>query len=73
MVVFLTFLVVYFACLKEGTLETRKMFFYFTLKALFILEIYHDIIKYLSMKHETHFTEELIIKHSLVVKFDQFM
>ena len=33
------FLLVCFACLKERTCETRKNGFYFTSKALFILEI----------------------------------
>ena len=33
------FLLVCFVCLKEGTCETRKNDFYFTSKALFILEI----------------------------------
>ena len=34
-----TFLLVYFACLKESTCETGKNVFYFTSKALFVLEI----------------------------------
>ena len=34
-----TFLLVYFVCLKKGTCETRKNVFYFTSKALFVLEI----------------------------------
>ena len=38
-VVSATFLLVSFVCLKESTLETRKNAFYFTSKALFILEI----------------------------------
>ena len=38
-VVSTTFLLVCFVCLKESTCETRKNVFYFTLKALFILEI----------------------------------
>ena len=38
-VVFATFLLVYFACLKESTCETRKNVFYFTSKAVFVLEI----------------------------------
>ena len=32
-------LLVCFLCLKERTCETRKNVFYFTLKALFVLEI----------------------------------
>ena len=38
-VVLATFLLVCFVCLKERTCERRKNVFYFTLKALFILEI----------------------------------
>ena len=38
-VVSATFLLVYFVDLKESTLETRKNVFFFTLKALFVLEI----------------------------------
>ena len=38
-VVFTTFLLICFVCLKEGTCETRKNVFYFTSKALFVLEI----------------------------------
>ena len=38
-VVSATFLLVCFVILKEGTSETRKNVFYFTSKALFILEI----------------------------------
>ena len=33
------FLLVCFLCLKESTIETRKNTFYFTLKALLVLEI----------------------------------
>ena len=38
-VVSATFLIVCFVCLKERTSETRKNIFYFTSKALFVLEI----------------------------------
>ena len=38
-VVFSTFLVVCFVCLKDSTCKTRKNAFYFTLKALLVLEI----------------------------------
>ena len=38
-VVSATFLLVCFVCLRESTRETRKNVFYFTLKALFVLEI----------------------------------
>ena len=34
-----TFLLVCFVCLKESTCETGKNVFYFTSKALFVLEI----------------------------------
>ena len=37
------FLLVCFVCLKESTCETRRMFFYFTLKASFVLEIIKGI------------------------------
>ena len=58
-VVSTTFLLVCFVCLKESTCEIRKNVFYFTSKALFILEIskYHDIIKCPIMEHETHIIE----------------
>ena len=57
-VVSATFLLVCFVCLKESICETRKNVFYFTSKALFVLEIikfYHDVIKCPSMKHETYY------------------
>ena len=38
-VVSATFLLVCFLCLKDSTCETRKIVFYFTSKALFVLEI----------------------------------
>ena len=38
-VVSATFLLVCFVSLKEGTCETKKNVFYFTSKALFVLEI----------------------------------
>ena len=38
-VVSATFLIVCFVCLTESTCETRKSAFYFTLKALLVLEI----------------------------------
>ena len=34
-----TFLLICFVCLKDSTCETRKNVFYFTSKALFVLEI----------------------------------
>ena len=60
------FLLVCFVCLKESTFEIRKNVFYFTLKALFVLDNqiltfqifkFYDVIKCVSMKHETHFSE----------------
>ena len=66
-VVSATFLLVCFFRLKESTCETKKNVFYFTSKAPFVLEIIkfltfqifkcHDVIKCLSMKHETHIIE----------------
>ena len=63
-VVSATFLLVYFVCLKESTCETRGNVFHFSLKGLFVLEMLtfqvfkcHDVIKCLSLKHETHFAE----------------
>ena len=38
-VVSTTFLIICFACLKESICEAKKNVFYFTLKAVFILEI----------------------------------
>ena len=59
-----TFLLVWLVCLTESTWETRKNVLYFTSKAFFILEIimissntFHDLMKCLSIKHETHFIE----------------
>ena len=58
------FLLVCFVSLKERTCETRKNAFYFTSKALFVLEILafqifkcHDVIKCPNMNHETHSIE----------------
>ena len=66
-VVSATFLVVCFVSLMYSTCETRKGVFYFTLKALFVLEIInfltfqifksHDVVKCPSMKFEAYFTE----------------
>ena len=57
-VVSATFLLVCFLGLKASTFETRKNVVYFTSKAIFVFEIIkfkcHDVIKCLSMKHETH-------------------
>ena len=39
-VVSATFLLVCFECLSESTCDTKKNVFYFTLKALFVLEIF---------------------------------
>ena len=64
-VVSTTFSLVCFVCLNERTCKTRKNVFCFTSKALFIFEIIkfqdfhifkcYDVIKCLSMKHETCF------------------
>ena len=53
------FLVVCFSSLKKSTCETWKNVFYFTSKALLILEKIKlcDVIKCLSIKQEIHFTE----------------
>ena len=66
-VVSATFLLVCFVCLKESTLKTRKNVFLFHFESSFhswdnqilTFQIFkcHDVIKCLSMKHETHFTE----------------
>ena len=66
-VVSAAFVLVCFACLKERTYEARKNVFLFHFKSSFrswdnqilnfqIFKCY-DVIKYLSMKHETHFIE----------------
>ena len=59
-----TFLLVWLVCLTESTWETRKNVLYLTSKAFFIFEIimissntFHDLMKCLSIKHETHFIE----------------
>ena len=62
-----TFLLVCFVYLKEITCEARENVFYFTSKALLgswdnqvlTFQVFkcHDVIKSLSAKHETHFTE----------------
>ena len=82
-VVSATFLLVCFLSLNENTCQTRKKNFLFHLKSLFrsqenqILEFYvlkfHDVIKCLSIKQEIHFTNNLGSKHSLLMKFGQFM
>ena len=76
-VVSATFLLVSLLSVNESTYQTRKSVFYFTSKALFVLEKikfkFHDVIKCLSIKEEIHFTENLVSKHSLFMKFDQFM
>ena len=61
-----TFLLIYFVCLKESTFETRKKcLFHFESSfrswdnQILTFQMFkcHDVIKYLHMKHETHFTE----------------
>ena len=41
-----TFLLVCFVCLKESTCETRKNAFYFTTKALLVLEIINQLLTF---------------------------
>ena len=45
-VVSTTFLLVCFVCLKESTCETKKNVFYFTSKALFVLDIGNQILTF---------------------------
>ena len=62
-----TFLLIFLVCLRKSACETKKYVFYFTSKVFSVLEIIkilsfqvfkcHDVIKYLSMKHETHYTK----------------
>ena len=64
-VVSATFLLICFLSLNKSTCQTRKNVLCFTSKALFILEKikfyyifkFHDVIKCLSIKQKTHFTE----------------
>ena len=82
-VVSATFLLVCFLSLNKSICQTRKNVFLFHFKSSFrsqeneILEFYifkfHDVIKCLSIKQEIHFTEYLGSKHSLLMKFGQFM
>ena len=77
-------LLVCFVCLKESTCETRKNAFYFTTKALLVLEIinqlltfqifkYHDVIKCPRINTKHILVNNLGSKCSLVIKFGQFM
>ena len=82
-VVSATFLLVCFICLKKSTFETRKNVFYFTLKALVILEIirfwlfrYSDVM--MSSNAQVWNAKHILLnnlgsRHSLVMKFGQFM
>ena len=77
-VVSATFLLICLVSLKESTCETKKNAFYFTSKVLFVLEILtfqilkcHDIIKCLSMLHETFYW--IISEVNTLMKFGQFM
>ena len=68
---------------REDLWNKEKCLFFFTSRALLVLEIItflnfqifkcHNVIKCLSMKHEAHFTEWLGKQHSLVMKFGQFI
>ena len=70
-----------FACLKKSSLETRKNVLYFTPRAFFVPEInlncsdVQTLCRYQLPKHETWniLLNNLGIKHSLVMKFGQFM
>ena len=78
-----TFLEVCFIYLKEGTFETRKNAFYFTSKALFVLEIirfqhfrYSNIMT--SSNAQAWNTKHILLnnlesKCSLIMKFSQVM
>ena len=78
-----TFLVVCFVCLTDSTCETRKNVFYFTTKALFVLEVikfslfrYSNIMT--SSNVQTWNTKHILLnnvgsKHSLLMKFSQLM
>ena len=77
-----TFLLVCFICLKESTCETRKNTFYFTSKALLVLEIiyfwhfgYSNIMTLSNALawNTKHILSNLGSKHSLVMKFGQFV
>ena len=78
-----TFLLVCFVCLKESTCETRKNAFYFTLKALRVLEIInfqHFIYLNIMMSSDAQAwnTKHILLnnlgsKCILVIKFGQFM
>ena len=78
-----TFLLACFVCLKESTCKTRKNAFYFTSKALLLLEIikiwhfrYSNIMT--SSNAQAWNTKHILLnnlgsKRSLVMKFGQFM
>ena len=72
-----TFLIVCFVYLKQSTSETWKNVSYYSSKApnqLLTFQIFkfHDVIKCLSMKHETFYWINWEV-HSLVMKFYKFM
>ena len=82
-VVSATFLLVCFVCLKGSTCKTRKNSFYFTSKALLVLEIinfqhfrYSNVMT--SSNAQSWNTKHILLnnlgsKCSLVMKFGQFM
>ena len=81
-VVSATFLLACFVCLKEITCETRKSAFYFTSKDLLVLEIINfQHFRYSNMTSsnpQAWNTKYILVnnlgsKHSLVMKFGQFM
>ena len=82
-VVSTTVSLVCFVCPTERTCETKKKCFLFHFESSlcfrdnqilnFQIFTYYNVIKCLSMKHETHFLNNLGSKHSLVMKSGQFM
>ena len=76
---FITFFASFILSFKESTCKRRKNVFLFYFESSFLSWDYqillfqifkcHDVIKYPSMKHETHLLNNLGSKHSLVVKF----
>ena len=78
-----TFLLVCLLSVKESTCETRKNAFYFSSKALFVLKkVKFQNFRYLSFMMSSNaqaynkkfiFLNNLGRKHSLLMKFGQFM
>ena len=82
-VVSATFLLVSFVCLKESSCKTRKNAFYFTSKALLVLEIINFLhVRYSNVMTSSNAqawnTKHILLnnsgsKHSLVMKSGQFL